>query len=151
MPTHKLDNALLDLSQESFCNYPNDYSFSNALDQGFLVNITSWVQAEMGFFPHPRRGRVAVTAKLWRDLASISPFTKKWQSVTGRGNDLLWRAAQALHHAQLTEVDEARFRCHLPSEESLGEECLRLLFARRGEEDERLYIIIGYAEETSIL
>lgn len=151
MTVKKFDNMAIDLSHESFNEFASEYSFDYALENGLLVNVTSWVKKEMGFAPHRYRIQVAVTARLWRDIVTISPVAKKWQSVTGRGNDLLWLAAYALEKARRVGDFECRFRCFLPTADSWDEECYPKLYAKRGKDNGRLHVVIGYAEEFTMI
>ena len=151
MTIKKFDNAAFDLSQESFPNYPSEYSFEQQLESGLIVNVTSWVQREMGFGEGRFRVRVAVTARLWRTIVTIAPLAKSFHTVTGRGNDVLWLAAYALQKARRHEADSARFQCFLPTEDDWGDDCIKPLYVRRGEERDKPYVVIGYAEEFAVV
>lgn len=64
MNIKKHDNTAIDLANESFGNYSAEYTFEEALSNGVLVNVTSWVRHEMGFGENRYRVEVAVTARL---------------------------------------------------------------------------------------
>lgn len=146
-----IDNAAIDLSDVSFGDYSGEYSFDYALDNGLLVNVTGWVKHEMGFGANRYRVQIAVTARLWRTLVTIAPLAKTFQTVTGRGNDVLWLAAYALHKAKRDGEDAARFQSFLPTADEWGEECVKHLYAQRGEDNDKQYVVIGYFEEFAML
>ena len=85
MTIKKYDNSAIDLSRVSFGDYSGEYTFEEALSNGMLVNVTSWVRHEMGFGESRYRVEVAVTARLWKTIVCVSPLAKVWQSVVGRG------------------------------------------------------------------
>lgn len=147
MTTKKLDSTAIDLSDATFGSYTSEYSFEYALENGLLVNVTSWVVHEMGFGPNRYRVQVAVTAKLWRTIVTIAPLAKAFHTVTGRGNDVLWLAAYALEKARRIGANAARFRCFLPTDDDWGDECMKPLYAKRGQEKDRPHVVIGFAEE----
>jgi hypothetical protein len=90
MNIKKHDNTAIDLANESFGQYSAEYTFEEALSNGVLLNVTSWVRHEMGFGENRYRVEVAVTARLWKTIVRVSPLAKVWQTVVGRGNDVLW-------------------------------------------------------------
>lgn len=151
MTIKKFDNAAFDLSEESFTTYVSEYSFEQSLENGLIVNVTSWVQREMGFGEGRFRVHVAVTARLWRTIVTIAPLAKAFHTVTGRGNDVLWLAAYALQKANRHGAETARFQCFLPTEDDWGDDCIKLLHARRGEEQGKRYVVIGFAEEFAVV
>lgn len=93
MAIKRHDNSAIDLSQVSFGDYSGEYTFEEARSNGTLVNVTSWVRHEMGFGESRYRVQVAVTARLWKTIVRVSPLAKVWQTVVGRGNDVLWLAS----------------------------------------------------------
>lgn len=147
MNIKKHDNTAIDLANESFGQYSADYSFDEALSNGVLLNVTSWVRHEMGFGENRYRVEVAVTARLWKTIVRVSPLAKVWQTVVGRGNDVLWLASYALHRGRQVGLEAATFECFLPTEDDFGTECVKHLRAERFRQDERPVIVIGYAEE----
>ena len=151
MTTRKYDNSAIDLSQESLASYVSEYSFEEALANGLLVNVTSWVCHEMGFGPSRYSVQVAVTASLWKTIVRISPLAKVWQTVVGRGNDVLWLAAYAMHRARQVGGDAANFQCFLPTEDDWGSECVKPLRVEAREENGKPRIVIGYVEEFALL
>ena len=151
MTTRKYDNSAIDLSQESLASYVSEYSFEEALANGLLVNVTSWVRHEMGFGTSRYSVQVAVTARLWKTIVRISPLAKVWQTVVGRGNDVLWLAAYAMHRARQVGGDTANFQCFLPTEDDWGSECVKPLRVEAREENGKPRIVIGYVEEFALL
>lgn len=151
MTIKKHDNTAIDLSQLSFPEVSSEYSFEQALENGLIVNVTSWVQREMGFGPTRYRVQVAVTARLWRAIVSIAPLAKAWQTVTGRGNDVLWLAAYALQKAKRYGSESARFDCFLPTEDDWGTDCIKPLYIRTGEEKGKPWVVIGYPEDFAVM
>ena len=151
MTIKKFDNTAHDLSVESFSNYPSEYSFEHALENGLVVNVTSWVQREMGFGPTRYRIQVAVTAQLWKSIVTIAPMAKVWQTVTGRGNDVLWLAAYAMQKAKRYGAESARFQCFLPTDDDWGTQAIKPLYVREGEENGKPHIVIGYVEDFAVM
>ncbi|MEX2309830.1 MAG: hypothetical protein WD738_19825 [Pirellulales bacterium] len=147
MTIKKYDNSAIDLSQVSFGDYSAEYTFEEALSNGTLVNVTSWVRHEMGFGESRYRVQVAVTARLWKTIVCVSPMAKVWQTVVGRGNDVLWLASYALHKARQVGMQTANFQCFLPTEDDWGTECIKPLRVQRSLHDGRPVIVIGYVEE----
>ncbi len=151
MTINKYDNTALDLSENSFGEYVSEYSFAEALASGLLLDVTSWVQHEMGYGTNRYQVKVAVTARLWKTIVRISPLAKAWQTVVGRGNDVLWLAAYALQRAQQVKRDEANFQCFLPTEDDWGTECIKPLRIERREENGKPVVVIGFVEEFAML
>ena len=151
MSIKKQNNTAIDLASECFGESVSEYSFEEALANGLLVNVTSWVRHEMGFGESRYVVQVAVTARLWKTIVCISPLAKVWQSVVGRGNDVLWLASYALHKARQVGDASANFQCFLPTEDDWGTECIKRLRAERREENGRPVVVIGYAEELALL
>lgn len=147
MNIKKHDQTAFDLAKESFGEYSREYTFEEALLNGVLVNVTSWVRHEMGFGENRYRVEVAVTARLWKTIVRVSPLAKVWQTVVGRGNDVLWLASYALHKARQVGLEAASFECFLPTEDDFGTECIKQLHAERSTQDERPKIVIGYLDE----
>jgi hypothetical protein len=147
MNIKKHDNTAIDLAKESFAPYSAEQTFEEALSNGLLLNVTSWVRHEMGFGESRYRVEVAVTARLWRTIVRVSPLAKVWQTVVGRGNDVLWLSSYALHKARQVGLEAANFECFLPTEDDFGTECIKQLRAERRTPDGRHVIVIGYAEE----
>ena len=151
MTLKKYDNSAIDLSQVSFGDYSAEQTFEEALSNGTLVNVTSWVRHEMGFGESRYRVEVAVTARLWKTIVCVSPLAKVWQSVVGRGNDVLWLASYALHKARQIGSETANFQCCLPTEDDWGTDCIKPLRVQRSRHDERPVIVIGYVDELVML
>lgn len=151
MNIKKHDSTAIDLAKESFGQYSAEYTFEEALANGVLVNVTSWVRHEMGFGESRYRAEVAVSARLWKTIVRVSPLAKVWQTVVGRGNDVLWLASYALHKARQVGLEAAHFECFLPTEDDFGTECIKQLRAERSMQDGRSRIVIGYAEEIAAL
>lgn len=151
MTIKKQDNAAIDLNDEKFGDFVSEYSFEEALDNGLLVNVTSWVRHEMGFGTNRYVVQVAITARLWRTVVCISPLAKVWQTVVGRGADVLWLASYALKKARQVGNDNANFDCFLPTEDDWGTECVKRLRAECLSHKGKPVIVIGYAEELAML
>lgn len=147
MNIKKHDNTAFDLANESFGQYSAEYTFEEALSNGMLVNVTSWVRHEMGFAENRYRVEVAVTARVWKTIVCVSPLAKVWQTVVGRGNDMLWLASYALHKGRQVGLEAANFECFLPTEDDFGTECIKQLRVERTRPDGRPVIVIGYTEE----
>src|SRR5262245_6467795 len=131
MNIKKHDNTAIDLANESFGNYSAECTFEDALSNGALVNVTSWVRHEMGFGENRYRVWVAVTVRLWKIIVRVSPLSKVCQTVVGRGNDVLWLASYALHKAHQVSLEAANFDCFLPTEDDFGTECIKPLRVER--------------------
>lgn len=151
MTLKKYDNSAIDLSRVSFGDYVSEYSYEEALSNGLLVNVTSWVRHEMGFGESRYSVQVAVTARLWKTVVRISPLAKVWQTVVGRGNDVLWLASYALHKAHRVGMEAASFQSFLPTDDDCGTECIKQLRVQRRVEHGKPVIVIGYAEEFAIM
>jgi hypothetical protein len=147
MTIKKLDNTAIDLAEESFGEYQAEYTFEEALANGLLVNVTSWVRHEMGFGENRYRVEVAVTARLWKTIVRVAPLAKVWQTVVSRGNDVLWQASFALRQARQIARETARFQCFLPTDDETGTDCVKVLRVEVSTNDGRPTIVIGYAEE----
>jgi hypothetical protein len=147
MNIKKLDNTAFDLAKESFGDYSREFTFEEALSNGVLVNVTSWVRHEMGFAESRYRVEVAITARLWKTIVRVSPLAKVWQTVVGRGNDVLWLASYALQKARQAGLEAANFQSFLPSEDDYGTECVKHLRAERTEDAGRWVVVIGFIEE----
>ena len=76
------------------------YSFEELVDNGALIKVTSWATRQMGFTGGALRVDVAVTVRLWRVLHKIPPELTFFQTVRGRGHDVLWLAGWALRRAR---------------------------------------------------
>ena len=150
MNIKKHDNTAFDLAKECFGQYSSEYTFEEGLSNGVLLNVTSWVRHEMGFGESRYRVEVAVTARLWKTIVRVSPLAKVWQTVVGRGNDVLWLASYALHKARQVGLEAANFECFLPTEDDFGTECIKQLRAERSTQNGRPVIVIGYVEEFAI-
>lgn len=151
MNIKKHDNTAIDLTNENFGQYSAEYTFEEALSNGLLVNVTSWVRHEMGFAENRYRVEVAVTARLWKTIVRVSPLAKVWQTVVGRGNDTLWLASYALHKGRQVGLEAANFECFLPTEDDFGTDCIKQLRVERTRPEGRPVIVIGYVEEFAVL
>lgn len=149
MNIKKHNHTAHDLANESFGEYSREFTFEEALLNGLLVNVTSWVRHEMGFGENRYRVEVAVTARLWKTIVRVSPLAKVWQTVVGRGNDVLWLASYALHKARQAGLEAASFESFLPTEDDYGTECIKQLRAERSNEGRRSTVVIGFADEFS--
>lgn len=146
MNVKRVETAVYDLAIESFGNRSAEYTFEEALGNGVLINVTSWVRHEMGFGPNRYSVQVAVTARLWKTIVRISPLARVWQTAVGRGNDVLWLASYALHKGRQVGNEAANFQCFLPTDDDWGTECVKQLRAVRSTESKPV-IVIGYVEE----
>lgn len=75
---------------EIFGDVISTYTRAQAIDDGFLVDVTEWASADKGFiggFKCP----VAVTREVWADIERCP----KMQDVRGRAHDVLWMASLA--------------------------------------------------------
>ncbi len=151
MTSNEYDNRAIDLTQHSFGDYVNEYSFAEAIAGGQLLNVTSWVHHEMGFGPNRYCVPVALTARLWKVIVRISPLAKRWQTVVSRGNDVLWLSAYALQRAQQIHRDAANFQCFLPTDDDWGIECIKPLRVERRQEKGKRVVVIGFREEFVVL
>jgi hypothetical protein len=77
----------------------------------------------------------------------ISPLAKVWQTVVGRGNDVLWLASYALHKARQVGLEVASFDSFLPTEDDYGTECIKHLRVERSMQEGKSIIVIGYDDE----
>lgn len=75
---------------EVFGDVISRYTRAQAIDDGFLVDLTEWASADKGFiggFKCP----VAVTTEVWADIERCP----KMQDIRGRAHDVLWMASLA--------------------------------------------------------
>lgn len=142
------DNAVA-LESESFGNYVSEYSIEEMLQDGLLVKVTAWVVPEMGLGTNGVRVNAAITAKLWRTIVSVPTFCQSWQSIRGRGYEVMWIAAWALRLARERGVDLARFCVFLPTadDDEMAEKALRVETCRQAN---RNWVVIGLCDEFSI-
>lgn len=147
MTIKKHDNSAIDLSNVGFGDYTGECTFDEGVASGLLLNVSSWVRNEMNFGKTRYSIEVAVTAQLWKTIVRISPLAKRWQTVVGRGNDVLWLASYALHKACQVGQDTANFQCFLPTEDDWGTECIKLLRVQCSIQEGRSVVVIGYVEE----
>ena len=76
----------------------SSYSRAQALEDGFLADVTEWASAKTGFhggFSVP----VALTAALFADIENI-PARCVGQDVRGRAHDVLWMASLAARRSR---------------------------------------------------
>ena len=94
-PIQKREVPIVDLANECFPQFVSRHQREELLENGCLINVTAWVHREMDFGPNETRLRVhvAVTARLWKALHTIPQAIRFFQTVRGRGHDLLWLAA----------------------------------------------------------
>ena len=151
MSMNKYDSTAIDLSETCFGDYVSEYSFEEAAASGQLMNVTSWVQHEMGYGKNRYSVQVAVTAQLWRTIVRISPLAKRWQTVVSRGNDVLWLGSYTLQRAQQVTKDRENFQCFLPTDDDWGTECIKQLRIERRQEKGKPVVVIGFAEEFVLL
>ena len=143
------DNNLV-LESECVGNVAIEWQIETMLDSGVLVRITAWVSSDMKLGPSGVRVHAAITARLWRTVVSIPAFCKSWQSVRGRGNEILWIAAWALRRARERGVDSARFRVFLPAADNddAPQKPLRIdAVKQKG----RYWIVIYMCEDISLM
>lgn len=69
------------------------YTRAQALEDGYLVDLTEWASATKGFHGG-FRVPVAVTKSVWEDIEAI-PKSKAFQDVRGRAHDVLYMASLA--------------------------------------------------------
>ena len=101
------------------------------------MNVTAWVHREMGFGEQEQRFRVhaAVTGQLLRTLHTIPPAIGYFQTVRGRGNDVLWLAGWSLRKAREVGMNFAYFQAVLPTAEE-EEDCKSLEFSVEGRKEQ---------------
>jgi len=134
------------LQNECFPDLESTYSFEELLDNGALIKVTSWVTREMGFSEGRFRVQVAVTVKLWAVLHRIPKELTFFQTVRGRGHDVLWLGGWALRRARQFGLDHAKYLAVLPTDPD--EEDPKLLHAQAGRTaDGRPCVVIGLPEE----
>lgn len=122
------------------------YSFEELVDNGAVIKVTSWASRQMGFTGGRLRVDVAVTVRLWRVLHKIPPELTFFQTVRGRGHDVLWLAGWALRRARRHGIDQVKYLAALPTSED--DDDAKLLCAQCGAtESGRPYALIGLAEE----
>lgn len=141
---------LAELSDASFSEcVEGSYSFEELTAEGVLIKVTSWVTREMGFVDGRYRVQVAMTARLWSLLHRFPEELSFFQTVRGRGHDVLWLAAWALRRARRHGMEQVKYLACLPTGEV--EEDAKLLHATVGHsEDGRSHVIIGLPEEFPI-
>ena len=118
------------------------------LDSGRLINVSSWVQREMAFTDEYDRLRVhaAITVTLFNTLTKIPTFIQSFQTVRGRGHNLLWLAAWAIRKARLLNHDFAVFPLVLPT--AIDADDLKVVRVEIViEDDGRPHLTMGFAEE----
>lgn len=143
-------NANTELDAVEFAPLETNYSFEELIDNGTLIKVTSWVTREMGFADGRYRIQVAMTVKLWAVLHRIPKELTFFQTVRGRGHDVLWLAGWALRRARGLGIDQVRYLVALPTGED--EEDAKLLHAGVGMSDTgRPHVVIGLPEEFPIL
>lgn len=151
MPKTQKHAAAVDLSHATLAPDVGTYSLEQALTNGVLVKVTSWVVPEMGFHPLGVRVHVAVTARLWKTIATVSPRVVRFQTVRGRGDDVLWLAAYALRKARQAGQEAATFDAFLPTPQDAGAEGIKTLRAAWCEDNKKRWVAIGYPEEWASL
>lgn len=85
----------------------HSYTREQAIEDGFLVDLTEWASADQGFmggFKCP----VAVTSGLWAGIERIGK--KSCQDVRGRAHDVLWMASLAMRSMIKRDVEDAHFK-----------------------------------------
>lgn len=88
-------------------HYPiiHRYTRLQAIEDGFLVDLSEWASAEHGFrggFQCP----VAVTRSVWNDIESIPPSKRGWQDIRGRSHDVLFMASLAARRGKRESLFE---------------------------------------------
>lgn len=151
----KTQSAAVDLSSEAFGGYGDfspTYSRQQLLDNGVLINVTAWIHREMGLGKKDCRLRVhaAVSAKLWRALHEIPSEIRFFQTVRGRGHDVLWIASWALRKAEKAGQDYLLFQAVLPTDEN-DADCKTLRVESAVDEEGRRHVTVGFPEEFPIL
>lgn len=140
-----------ELADASFQEHvEGSYSFEELTGEGVLIRVTSWVTREMGFAEGRYRVQVAMTVKLWAVLHRIPKELTFFQTVRGRGHDVLWLAGWALSRARRDGMDQVKYLVALPTDEQ--EEDAKLLHAQYGQSaDGTPHVVIGLPEEFPIL
>jgi hypothetical protein len=140
-----------ELADATFPEYVDgSYSFEELTAEGVLIKVTSWVTREMGFAEDRYRIHVAMTVKLWKVLHRIPKELSFFQTVRGRGHDVLWLAGWALRRARRHGMEQVKYLVALPTHED--EEDAKLLHARYGQSaDGTRHVVIGLPEEFPLL
>ena len=147
MTTLKKDDIhVADLADENLVQQTSDYSYRELVTRGVVVDVTRWLQTEMGFAEYHFQVDVAVTAKLWKTIVTISPVSKAWQTMESRGCDLLLLAFHSLQHARLVGQSHALFSCFLPTDDD-ADDFVHRLRAERSVDGGHRAIVIGFADE----
>ena len=146
--TRNGSNAL-SLESENFGEYVSDFCFEELLQSGVLIKVSGWVIREMGFSLKGLRVNAVITASLWKTIISVPTYVQQFQSIRGRGNDVMWQAAYALQIARERGAEIARFQTFLPSSDldAAAEKVLRVEYTEQGG---REWVTIGLAEEIAI-
>ena len=150
MPKPQKNLQVYDFQSATFCPSFGEYSLEEALSNGAVVKVSSWVIPEMGFHPEGRRVHVVVTVRVWKTITTISPAVLKLQTVRGRGDDMLWLAAYALRKARKAGLDAAVFDTFLPTPDDEGTDAIKTLRVGWSEGDNRRWVTIGYPEEWAV-
>lgn len=141
-------NALaIDLSRSTLARSVSEYSLEQALANGVVVKVSSWVIPEMGFHPQGFRVHVVVTARLWKTIATVSPVVERYQTVRGRGDDVMWLAAYALRKAREVGQEAATFDAFIPTVGDEDVEGIKSLRVGWCEDGDKRWVMIGFPEE----
>lgn len=95
-------------------NVISSYSREQAIEDGFLVDLTEWASSDKGFhggFTCP----VAVTQALWIAIEAIPQSLTGIADVRGRAHDVLWMASLAVRSMIARDIHDGQFRVILPS------------------------------------
>ncbi len=139
-----------ELDRASFSPGEATYSFEELIENGALIKVTSWVTREMGFAKGHYRVHVAMTVKLWQVLHRIPKELTFFQTVRGRGHDVLWLAGWALQQARRNGMEHVKYLAVLPTHED--EEDVKLLRVECGESgDRQAPVVIGLPEEFPVI
>ena len=139
-----------EFESESFGNYASEYSIEEMLQEGGLVKVTAWVRSDMGFATNDVRVHAAITASLWCTIVSVPASCRLWQTIRGRGNQVMWMAAWALRLARERGDDSARFQSFLPTSDDDDNpgKALRTVTHRQAG---RNWIVIEHCEERTFI
>ena len=87
-------DSLTEIFGEPISVYPR----AQAIEDGVLVDVTTWASADKGFFGGFKIP-VALTASVWGDIEAIPEKWKGIQDIRGRAHDVLWMASLAARRA----------------------------------------------------
>lgn len=151
MPRPQRNEHAYDFQTATLSPCVAEHTLEEALSNGLVVKASSWVIPEMGFHPEGRRLHVVLTVRVWKTVATLSPAMLKYQTIRGRGDDVLWLAAYALRKAKQTAQEGATFDVFLPTPDDHGVDAIKTLRVGWSEDVQRRWVTIGYPEEWAVL